>query len=341
MQKRLKFLPGKQKEFLEEIYKKSRLSTKELAEIADICPRSFRDWRREKLTLTLKTAETFCKRFSVRLPEEKEIMMERWSIFKRNVSKKGGIALFKKYGSPATKEGCHKGGKKAFAILRRKGIIPSCKSYYFPNYFCKELAEYVGIVLGDGGINKGQCAITLNSEADRSYVDFVSDLGQKLFTEKPKLLKRKDSKAIVLYYNGVSMVKFLTKIGLKIGNKVKHQVDVPDWIKNNKKYKVVCLRGLMDTDGGVFLHKYKVNGKEYIYKKICFTNRSLPLLFYVKNTLEELGFTPKIIDKVANKKIWLYNSVEVERYLACVGTNNERLLKVKLLYNLRRVARVV
>ena len=93
------------------------------------------------------------------------------------------------------------------------------------------------------------------------------------------------------------------------------------------EYSAACLRGLMDTDGGVFLHKYRVNGKIYSYKKICFTNRSVPLLDFVEETLLRLGFNPKKILKVENKKVWLYNSNEVEEYLGLVGTSNQRLKK--------------
>lgn len=85
----------------------------------------------------------------------------------------------------------------------------------------------------------------------------------------------------------------------------------------------------MDTDGGVFIHKYKVNNKTYSYRKINFTNRSLPLLNFVYNTLKEIGFTPKLLDKIENKKVWLYNTSEVARYLDVVGSNNQRLLKYK------------
>lgn len=45
----------------------------------------------------------------------------------------------------------------------------------------------------------------------------------------------------------------------------------------------------------------------------------------VKNLLLEFNFTPKIIDKVENKKIWLYNESEVDRYLKIVRSNNLRL----------------
>lgn len=324
---RTKFLPGQQQEFIESVYIKSGLTTNQLAELAQVHPRSFRDWRREKLTMTLFAAEFFCKKFEVVLPEDKGILIDRWQKAKQEASRIGGIALFKKHGSPATNEGRRKGGIKAIANLKKNGIIPSVKIYRQPN-FSKELAEYVGIMLGDGGITSGQCTITLNSIVDKDYIRFVSELAEKLFGEVPRYFKKKDCNATTLYYNSSFLVRYFLEIGLKIGNKVKQQVDVPDWIKQVKEYRIACLRGLMDTDGGVFLHKYKVKGKEYLYKKISFSNRSRPLLVFVAETLRELGFTPKIIDKVENKKIWLYNESEVKQYLSIVGTHNPRLLKL-------------
>jgi len=57
----------------------------------------------------------------------------------------------------------------------------------------------------------------------------------------------------------VELVRHLHNLGLKIGNKVKQLLDIPDWIKVNPEYSKVCLRGLIDTDGCVFRHNYKVN----------------------------------------------------------------------------------
>ena len=182
-------------------------------------------------------------------------------------------------------------------------------------------------MLGDGCITPGQFNITLNSIADSEYVYFVSQLEKNLFGEEPKSYKRKDSKALVLYYNSRFIIRYLLSIGLKIGNKVRQQVDVPNWIKSHPLYKIACVRGLMDTDGGVFLHRYKVNGKDYFYKKICFSNKSIPLLIFIKAALEELGLNPKVINNVANKQVWLYNNTKVKEYLEKVGTSNPRLLK--------------
>ena len=326
MEKRLKFNSGQQKKFIEKIRKKSHLSIKELAKLAGVHERSFRDWNREKLTMTLKAARLFCVKFDHVLPEKQEVLVGRWKKRKEEASRIGGIARFKKHGSPGTEEGRRKGGMKSIANLRKNGIIPRVKIYKIPS-INKDLAEYVGIMLGDGGITPSQCTITLNSIADKDYARFVCDLACKLFGEKPKIFKKKDCNAITLYYNGSALVKYLCSLGLKTGNKVKQQVGVPDWVKNVGSYRIACLRGLMDTDGGVFIHRYKVNGKNYKYKKISFSNRSIPLLMFVRDTLLELGFTPKVIDKVENKKVWLYNENEVNRYLNTVRSHNVRLLK--------------
>lgn len=323
---RISFISGEQKKFINMVYKISGLSTNQLSILIKVHSRTLRDWRREKLTMSLLAAEIFCKKFNLNLPEDKNIMIERWRQNRKEANRIGGIARFKKHGSPATLEGRRKGGIKAVANLRKNGITPVYKIYNYPT-FSDYLAEYSGIMLGDGGITSGQCTVTLNYEADRDYIDFVVGLSKKLFGEAPKMIKRKDSKACVIYYNGVSLVRYLVSIDLKVGNKVKQQVDVPDWVKINNKFRIACLRGLMDTDGGVFLHKYKANGRIYAYKKISFSNRSMPLLFFVKQTLEELGFTPKLIDNVVNKKVWLYNTNQVKKYLDLVGTHNTRLLK--------------
>jgi len=327
MEKRIKFLKGRQREFLLKVQNRSGLEVSELAEIAHVTSRSYRDWKREKLNMTLKAALEFSSKYEIELPETIGNLVTRWKKYKIEIGRRGGIECFRKHGSPSTLEGMRKGGAKTLSILRQKGIISYPKEYKFPEVYSEELAELIGISLGDGGITTGQICITLNGEKDKEYVEFVSNLGKSLFGEMPRIYERKSCNAITVSYNSESLVKYLVKIGLKIGNKVKQQVGVPEWIEASRDYRIACLRGLMDTDGGVFIHKYKVNKKHYNYKKICFTNRSLPLLIFVKETLEELGFTPKLIQKVENKKVWLYNEQEVKNYMRIVGSHNERLLK--------------
>ena len=189
-----------------------------------------------------------------------------------------------------------------------------------------KLAEIVGVILGDGGMTYNQLRITLNSEKDFDYAIYVGNVLGKLFGVRVGKFKRKDSKCIVLYISGVNIIKCLCNSGLSLGNKVKLQVGVPEWISKNLTYSRWCLRGLMDTDGGVFLDKYTVNGKQYCYKKVCFTNKSMPLIDFVYKTLIKFGFHPQTY---SDNKVWLYSYKEVDRYLLEIGSSNQRLNKFK------------
>lgn len=324
----LKFLPGHQKVFLQNAVEKSGLSVNKLATLTNISARNYRNWQREKLNIPLRAVNILCKEFKLILPESKSILTQRWKLARSQAGQVGGFARLRKYGPPGTPEGRSKGGRNGLKSMRRLGIIPSAKKFLSPKQDT-HLAEFVGIMLGDGGITFAQINITLNNEADRYYISFVSNLAYSLFGEPPKMHKRKDSKAITLYYNSVTLPRYLSSIGLKVGNKVKQQVGVPDWIKASEEYAKSCLRGLMDTDGCAFLHRYAVGRKAYVYRKLNFSNRSLPLLYFVADQLKHLGFKPKVEDKLENKRLWLYNTKEVDRYFELVGTHNQRLLNPK------------
>lgn len=213
------------------------------------------------------------------------------------------------------------------ALLRAKGLMPRVKPFNVSDKYSSELAEFTGILLGDGHIGYGQWTVSLNSVADKEYSKFVVELVMKLFGFKPSVYGRKDSKVLIICGSGIRSIEYFKRIGLKTGDKVKQQVGVPGWIENNRTFRLRCLRGLMDTDGGIFIHKYKIKGKEYRYKKLSFVNRSVPLLNFVYETLNKLEFHPKKVMNVENKRVWLYNQHEVDRYIGEIGTNNPRLLR--------------
>lgn len=326
MEIHLKFKKNNQRRFIESILKISALNIDAIATKVGTSPRNFRDWRREKYTMPKKAVVRLSKLYKVKIPEEIKTLEERWKMYKSRNGKIGGDAFKKIYGNPGTKEGRIKGGRRALEILRERGIIPLTKVFKKPK-ISKKLAEFVGIMLGDGGITHLHIAITLNRVADSDYIKYVQNLCYELFGEKPKIMPRKECLADTIYFNGINLVEYLKKIGLKVGNKVKQQVDVPDWIKKDKTYSLLCCRGLMDTDGCIAIHRYYVNKKRYHYKKLIFTNCSVPLALFVKNTLQTVGLHPKVINNLGKMRVWLYNSQEVQDYLRIVGSSNQRLLK--------------
>lgn len=206
---------------------------------------------------------------------------------------------------------------------RLKGCVIA-NEFIYPMQFTADLSEFIGIVLGDGGLTDSQLSITLNRIADKQYISYVRQLIIKLFSYTPTIFERNDSKATVIRVNGVDFIKYLNRLGLIIGNKVVNQVDVPDWIKTNSEFSQKCVRGLVDTDGCVFINKYLVNSRWYQYKKLAFSNRSKPLLNFVYNTLTNIGLQPI---HYQGKQVRLCRYKQVEKYMMSIGSSNQRLLK--------------
>lgn len=136
------------------------------------------------------------------------------------------------------------------------------------------LAEFFGIMLGDGGVSAYQIMITLNRFDDAEYILFVSNVVDTLFDIKPKVRMYSENSITKsvgrIEISRRDLVEFLTQNGLVLGNKVRQQATVPKWILENKEYRIACLRGLIDTDGCVYKNTYIVSGKMYTYKKLLF-----------------------------------------------------------------------
>lgn len=321
---RLMFPLGEQRLLVEKLLQ-NNATTVTLSNIAHVSTRTIRDWRTEKYHIPVRVVKTFCKKYKVKLPDNISMLSKNWKLMRKEISIRGAVARYKIYGNFSTPEGRRLGGHNALQILRKRGLMAWCsKPYIYPKRSVK-LAEFVGIMLGDGGITKEQATITLNTMADKKYIKYVANLGKGLFGQKPKIAPRNDCQATNLRYSGINLISYLLKIGLKTGDKVKQQVDVPIWIKSSIKYKVACLRGLMDTDGCISICTHKRKTKKYIYYNPCFANRSKPLLNFVTNTFEELNLRPS----VAGERIWLYNKASVQDYFKIVGSSNFRLLKFK------------
>ena len=247
-----------------------------------------------------------------------------WYVF--NGSSAGGTAVYKKYG--------HIGGdsefrkKKWFEWWNKIGkfkphpIINVTKSIKKPDYSPK-LAEFTGIVMGDGGITKNQLTITLHHIDDKEYGKFVAKLMEKLFGVKPSIYHDSEDSVNNFVISRIKLIKFCTeKLGLKIGNKIKQQISIPDWIETNKKYQIACIRGLVDTDGCLVIHKYKVGGKQYCYKKLNFCSASKPLVKSVIGILKKFDFNPRLSHNGRN--VWIDSQNEVKRYFKIIGSNNPK-----------------
>lgn len=322
---RLEISKNAQREFLEKCSEKLGLSNTELASLLNVSVRTLTDWKRRKFLLPERVAIFLSNKSKIPIPQFNKIVDQFW--YTKKGAQKGALVVLKKYGRvggepESRKIAWLKWWEEIGKFQKRK--IFSRKPILKPNNNT-ELAEFVGIMLGDGGITKNQITISLNSETDSDYIIYVKNLITKLFKVKPNLRKDKNSLATYIVISRIELVDFLQNIGLKVGNKVKQQVDIPQWIKSEIKLSIACMRGLIDTDGSIFEHKYRVGKKTYKYKKMDFSSSSQPLLKSAYEILSELGLKPRVTKN--GKKLMLDSVESISKYFLKVGSSNQKHLK--------------
>ena len=183
----------------------------------------------------------------------------------------------------------------------------------------------MGIVFGDGGINNlWQLVISLNSEADAEYSKYVQSLIKGLFNLDIATRKRPNKNVLTLVCSSTNLVDFLIENGAVRGNKIEQCIDIPNWIYNNFKFERAFVRGLVDTDGCLYIHNHNVKGKFYKNIGFCFTSYSRKLAVSIGNILKKNGITPHITDD--DRRIYLYSSKAVSDYLSIFGSSNPRIL---------------
>ena len=319
---RVEFSNVKPEIFLEKVQNETGLAFQELANICKVHRRSFSDWKYGKCLMPLPVFNKLVKISHVNPPAIK-ILPEYWHI--KEAGRKGAIARNKIYGSPGTAEGRSKGGRitcqKLYsnpALARKLGFWVRKKINY-PQKSSK-LAELIGILIGDGGITNYQVRVTLNKETDKEYVLYVVKIFEDLFHLNPTTREEKDEKVCEVVVSSRNLVEHLIKLGLKKGNKIKQQIDIPGWIKKNRKFKIACLRGLVDTDGCFYIDIHRIKTKHYFNPGIDFTTYSFPLFLSVKKILEDLSYHPT----GEKEHVRLRRENEIIRYFEEIGSNNTK-----------------
>ncbi len=99
-----------------------------------------------------------------------------------------------------------------------------------------------------------------------------------------------------------------------------HQVKNPEWIMRNQKYARACLRGLFDTDGGIYIHKHGNKKSRWNNLGWCFTNYSLPLVIDVKEVLRSNGIRPRGNER----RVFLYAISEIRKFMEIIGSSNSK-----------------
>lgn len=189
----------------------------------------------------------------------------------------------------------------------------------------KQLAELIGIIAEDGGINNDwQLVISLNSIKDVAYSRYIYQLLKKLFNIEVAIRKRPNQNALVLVCSSADLVDFLVvKVAVR-GNKINQGIDAPFWIKKNIDYGKSFIKGLVDTDGCFYVHKHTIKGESRKDMGFCFANNAKNLIKTVADVLNKIGLEPHISNK--QNRVYLYGRKQIEEYLRLIGSSNDLII---------------
>ncbi len=169
-----------------------------------------------------------------------------------------------------------------------------------PDEMSCELAEFIGILTGDGYINYYPSnelyviEISGNKISDKDYLEnYVSILIKKLFNISPKIYYAKEQNTMYLRILSKGLFNYLTLLGFSNGRK--GQIGISQVIKNNKNFTREFVKGLADTDFSLKLMN-KPSKKSKYYPIIALRVKSKKLVFEVGSFLKEEGFNVNIIE---------------------------------------------
>ena len=208
-------------------------------------------------------------------------------------------------------------------------------------FITPELAEICGIHAGDGYLrmrkqNKGEIDISGHLEEKDYYDDHVIPLFNKVFNLniKGRYFSR-GNYGFVIYNKKVAQL--LNELGFPFGKK-SEIVKVPNFILKSKN-KILCtrfLRGLFDTDGGLYFQNRKT-GKNYTefkrkhnyYPIISLTSVSKLLIDNTSFMLKELGlkhfiygYQPKNLRDSYRYVITISGVKRLQKWMKLVGIKN-------------------
>lgn len=311
---------AQQRKWFEELL--TRTSVSEVAFHCSCSERTVRDWRRAKFTPPYKYVGSLCAQYGVPLPTVERIAPYQHT---RRAGRIGGAATVQRY------RGLHINEDKRLRAWRqwwnehgskKSNTITIALPIRVPEQSVA-LAEFIGIMLGDGTVGPYHISVTLHAKDDSEYAKFVEQLIERLFGVTPKRYPRRNKQAVAITVARKSLVDLLCSYGFKVGSKIKNKTQVPAWILRNRKYRTACLRGLLDTDGTVFNHRYRVKQKVYTYKKISFSSASPILRNNVMDLLQYHGITAQR----SGTNVRINSQDSVKRYVASVGFSNTKHLK--------------
>jgi len=190
----------------------------------------------------------------------------------------------------------------------------------------KELAEFYGILLGDGCIskfysqnrNKEIIRIDGHSQNDREYYTYLQNLIERITKRKISIGYRNNKNAIFITFSNKKFSAFLNDqlnfpYGKKQGMIISNKFLKKGFINN-------VLRGLFDTDGSIYFTKNNHKRDKRTYPLIEISSHNTNLINQLLKILRGKGFNP--ILSHYKDSIKLHGKKEVTKWMCEIGSSN-------------------
>lgn len=160
------------------------------------------------------------------------------------------------------------------------------KENYLPLEKNGDLAELIGVVLGDGHICRyprcEELRLISNSNSP-GFIKRYARIMETVFEKKPYVIQSKQSNSTKIGFYEKLISK---RLGVPTGARRDLDITVPKWISKNREYVVRYLRGLYEAEGSFCVHK-----PTYTHK-FFFANKNASMLNNVYCLMKGLGFSP-------------------------------------------------
>ena len=172
--------------------------------------------------------------------------------------------------------------------------------------------------------------VSLNSAKEVKYIKYVQDLLFSTINLKSRLYQHKESHTMKIILGSSRLLRGFEELGLKRGNKVALQAEVPDWIRENSEFTNRCVKGLLDTDGSAYFHRRLKEKRKTV--ELNFSNKSLPLIqffhdFCLRNTIATGGNYQK-----GGSELFIYNRKGITKFFEL--TDSEKIKNFHILNKL-------
>lgn len=199
-------------------------------------------------------------------------------------------------------------GEKGFSLV-----------YYMDFQIQKTLAYVIGVAIGDGNLsNPNGRATRLRITCDTDYPNLIQRIiraiQEILPRNKVSIIKRARSYVDISCYSN----RWEEWLGWRVGkgSKIHQNVSIPVWIKSREDFSSACLRGLLETDGSIYMDRG--------YKMVNFVTAIPKLAHDVMDIVQALGFIAHLgtVERVAahcQPKYTVRISRDVERFIGKIG----------------------